>query len=128
MSGPPRPPSQSTSPATSLAERAASFSRVADAYDRARPGYPREAVEWLTGTVAATVVELGAGTGKLTDRLVELGHDVLATDPSEEMLAHLRLRHPELRVVTAPAEEVPVATRTVDTLVAAHSFHWFDAD
>src|SRR3954452_4853430 len=109
------------------ADRALSFASVADAYDRARPSYPREAVEWLTGRVSATVVELGAGTGKLTDRLVEIGHDVLATDPLDEMLTHLRLRHPDLRVVNAPAEAIPAATRSVDTVVAAQSFHWFDA-
>src|SRR3954462_9528394 len=91
------------------ADRALSFASVADAYDRARPSYPREAVEWLTGRAPATVVELGAGTGKLTDRLVEIGHDVLATDPLEEMLAHLRLRHPDLRVQNAPAEATPAA-------------------
>ena len=107
---------------------ALSFGSVADAYDRARPSYPREAVEWLTGRVAATVVELGAGTGKLTDRLVEIGHDVLATDPLEEMLAHLRLRHPDLRVDNAAAEAIPAATRSVDTVVAAQAFHWFDPE
>jgi len=106
-------------------DRALSFAAVADAYDRARPSYPREAAEWLTGRVPSTVVELGAGTGKFTDLLVELGHDVLATDPLDEMLAHLRLRHPDLRVATAPAEQIPVATRSVDTVVAAQSFHWF---
>ncbi|MDX6325985.1 MAG: hypothetical protein QOK15_2339 [Nocardioidaceae bacterium] len=109
-------------------DRALSFASVADAYDRARPSYPREAVEWLTGRVAATVVELGAGTGKLTDRLVEIGHDVLATDPLDEMLAFLRLRHPDLRVARAPAEAIPAATRSVDTVVAAQAFHWFDAE
>ena len=106
---------------------ALSFGGVADAYDRARPSYPVEAAAWLTGRAASTVVELGAGTGKFTDRLLELGHDVLATDPSDEMLAHLRMRHPDLRVATARAEAVPVATRSVDTVVAAQAFHWFDA-
>ncbi len=107
---------------------ALSFGPVADAYDRGRPSYPIEAAVWLTGRTPSTVVELGAGTGKFTDRLVELRHDVLATDPSDQMLGHLRLRHPDLRVATAPAEAVPVATRSVDTVVAAQSFHWFDAD
>jgi ubiquinone/menaquinone biosynthesis C-methylase UbiE len=108
--------------------RALSFGAVADAYDRARPSYPREAAEWLTGRVPSTVVELGAGTGKFTELLLALGHDVLATDPLDEMLAHLRLRHPDLRVATAPAEQIPAATRSVDTVVAAQSFHWFDPE
>lgn len=109
-------------------DRALSFASVADAYDRARPSYPLEAAEWMTGHSPSTVVELGAGTGKFTDRLLELGHDVLATDPLDEMLQHLRQRHPDVRVARAPAEAVPVATRTVDTVVAAQSFHWFDTD
>lgn len=109
-------------------DRALAFASVADAYDRARPSYPLEAVVWLTGRTPSTVVELGAGTGKLTDRLVELRHDVLATDPLEEMLGHLRLRHPDVRTATAFAHAVPVATRSVDTVVAAQAFHWFDAD
>jgi SAM-dependent methyltransferase len=107
---------------------ALSFGAVADAYDRARPSYPPAAVEWLTGAGPSTVVELGAGTGKLTDRLVELGHDLLVTDLSDAMLDYVRARHPDLRVVTAPAEAVPVATRSVDTVVAAQAFHWFDTD
>lgn len=115
-------------PRPSRPDPASSFATVADAFDRARPSYPREAVEWLVGPSPSTVVELGAGTGKMTDRLVELGHDVLATEPLEEMLEHLRARHPGLRTLTVPAEAVPVATRTVDTVVAAQAFHWFDAD
>jgi SAM-dependent methyltransferase len=106
---------------------ALSFAAVADAYDRARPAYPREAVEWLVGTRASTVVELGAGTGKLTDQLIDLGHDVLATDPLEAMLQHLLARRPRARTAVAPAEEIPAATRSVDTVVAAQAFHWFDA-
>ena len=106
---------------SSQPDPALSFAAVADIYDRVRPSYPLEAAEWMTGRLASTVVELGAGTGKFTDRLVELGHDVLATDPLEEMLAHLRERHPDLRVAQAPAEAVPVATRSVDTVVAGSS-------
>ena len=113
-------------PSSSGRDQALSFAAVADAYDRARPSYPIEAVEWLAGKAAATVVELGAGTGKLTDRLLQLRHDVLATDPLDEMLDHLRRRHPDLRVVRSAAETIPAATRSVDTVVAAQSFHWFD--
>jgi len=107
-------------------DRALSFAMVADAYDRARPSYPREAVEWLTGTTPLSVLELGAGTGKLTDQLLAIGHDVLATDPLDEMLQYLRLRHPDCRTAVASAEELPVAPRTVDVVVSAQAFHWFD--
>ena len=54
-------------------EAALSFATVVEEYDRGRPAYPVEAAAWATGSNVATVVELGAGTGKLTDRLVELG-------------------------------------------------------
>jgi SAM-dependent methyltransferase len=109
-------------------EHALSFAGVADAYDRARPSYPEEAVRWLVGRQPATVVELGAGTGKLTELLVAAGHDVLATDPLPEMLEHLQRRLPGVRTAVAGAEQVPVASRSVDVVVCAQSFHWFDHD
>ena len=115
-------------PAQPSPEAALSFAGVAEQYDRARPTYPAEAAEWMTGRSMATVVELGAGTGKFTERLLDLGHDVLATDPLDEMLTRLRLRHPDLRTATAPAEAIPAATRSVDVVVAAQAFHWFDLD
>jgi SAM-dependent methyltransferase len=109
-------------------EHALSFAGVADAYDRARPSYPEEAVRWLVGRQPATVVELGAGTGKLTELLAAAGHDVLATDPLPEMLEHLQRRLPGVRTAVAGAEQIPVASRSVDVVVCAQSFHWFDHD
>ncbi|MGO4258712.1 class I SAM-dependent methyltransferase [Marmoricola sp. RAF53] len=107
-------------------ERALSFASVAEAYDRARPSYPAEAVPWLLGTGPATVLELGAGTGKLTELLLAAGHEVLATDPLPEMLALLRGRAPGARTAVATAERIPVPSRSVDVVVCAESFHWFD--
>jgi ubiquinone/menaquinone biosynthesis C-methylase UbiE len=105
---------------------ARSFGSVADAYDRARPPYPREAAAWLAGDRPTTVLELGAGTGKLTEVLVGLGHDVHATDPDEAMLARLRQRLPDVRTSVAGAEEIPAADAAYDVVVAAQAFHWFD--
>lgn len=107
---------------------ARSFGRVAGAYDRARPSYPREAVAWLAGSTPGQVLELGAGTGKLTEVLADLGHRVLATDPSAEMVAVLAQRAPQARAAQATAEQPPVRARGVDTVVCAQSFHWFDHD
>jgi len=107
---------------------ARSFGGVADAYDRGRPSYPREAAAWLTDDQPLTVLELGAGTGKLTEQLVALGHDVHATDPDEAMLAKLQQRLPDVRVSQAPAEEIPAGDRTYDVVVSAQAFHWFDLD
>jgi ubiquinone/menaquinone biosynthesis C-methylase UbiE len=104
------------------------FGSVADAYDRGRPAYPDDAVSWLVGRERATVLELGAGTGKLTARLVALGHDVHATDPDDAMLDVLRTRVPGARVSNTSAEEIPLGDRSVDVVVAAQAFHWFDHD
>jgi len=104
-----------------------SFGPVADAYDRARPSYPDEAVAWLTGNGRSMVLELGAGTGKLTEVLASFGHEVLAVDPLPEMLTVLGRRVAALRVV-ATAEHLPVRSRSVDVVVCGQSFHWFDHD
>jgi SAM-dependent methyltransferase len=107
-------------------EPARSFGGVVDAYDRGRPTYPREAAVWLTSDQPVSVLELGAGTGKLTEQLVALGHDVHATDPDPAMLAVLAKNLPSVRVSQAPAEEIPAGDATFDVVVSAQAFHWFD--
>lgn len=114
-------PPQPTSPALS-------FGRVADAYDRARPRYPVEAARWLAGDHPVRVLELGAGTGLLTADLVGLGHDVLATDPLEQMLRRLTERLPGTPAALAVAEAIPLPSRSVDVVVSAQAFHWFDLE
>ncbi len=108
--------------------QARSFGPVADAYHRGRPSFPAEAVQWLVGPNPATVLELGAGTGKLTAVLAELGHDVHATEPDPEMLKVLQRHLPDVPTSEAGAEEIPLPDRSVDVVVAAQSFHWFDLD
>ncbi|GAA5113345.1 class I SAM-dependent methyltransferase [Alloalcanivorax gelatiniphagus] len=107
-------------------DRGRSFGAVAEAYDRGRPAYPPEAVAWLTGGEAKVVLELGAGTGKLTRALVDQGHAVFATEPDEAMLAILRERVPEVSAKVATAEAIPANDRSVDVVVVAQAFHWFD--
>ena len=113
-------------PAT--ADLSRSFGAVAEAYDRGRPAYPAEAAAWLMGGEAKVVLELGAGTGKLTRELVDQGHAVFATEPDEAMLAVLRERVPEVSAKVATAEEIPANDRSVDVVVVAQAFHWFDPD
>lgn len=116
-------------PATNdLRRHARSFGSVAERYDRGRPGYPAAAVRWMVGRDAATVLELGAGTGKLTTELVAQGYDVHATEPDPQMLAVLRKRLPDVRTSESGAEEIPLPDRSVDVVVAAQAFHWFDHD
>lgn len=107
---------------------ARSFDTVADAYDRGRPGYPRAAVAWLLGPDQKSVLEVGAGTGKLTGELAALGHDVHATDPSAEMLGVLSERLPGVRTSIATAERLPCLDGSVDVVVCAQAFHWFDQE
>jgi SAM-dependent methyltransferase len=107
-------------------ERAASFGAVADAYERARPGYPDDAVRWLAGDEPRDVVDLGAGTGKLTRSLVALGHRVTAVEPLEEMLAELRRAVPRATAVQGSAEAIPLPDGTADVVTCAQAFHWFD--
>lgn len=105
-----------------------SFGAVAEAYDRGRPSYPAEAVSWLVGGEAKVVLELGAGTGKLTRELVAQGHAVYATEPDAAMLALLEAQVPGCSAKVAGAEEIPANDRSVDVVVAAQAFHWFDHD
>jgi SAM-dependent methyltransferase len=124
-----QPPKPEDEPAAgSTPDWAHSFGGVADAYDRGRPSYPVDAVSWLVGSDPATVLELGAGTGKLTRVLVDRGHDVHATDPDPAMLALLETHLPGVRTAVAGAEEIPLADASVDVVIAAQSFHWFDPD
>jgi len=102
------------------------FADVADAYERARPGYPDEAVRWLVGDEPRDVVDLGAGTGKLTRALVAHGHRVTAIEPLPEMLEHLSENAPGAFGMLGSAEVVPLPNRFADVVTCAQSFHWFD--
>ena len=106
--------------------RATSFGSVADAYERGRPEYPEDAVRWLAGGEPADVVDLGAGTGKLTRGLVALGHRVTAIDLLPEMLERLRHAAPGADAVTGGAEQIPLPDESAAVVVCAQAFHWFD--
>jgi SAM-dependent methyltransferase len=106
------------------AARARSFASEAEAYAYGRPSYPIEAVRWLMPDDAGTVLDLGAGTGKLTQRLLELGLDVVAVEPLEEMRA---LIPAPARTLPGTAELIPLADSSVDAVVVGQAFHWFDA-
>jgi SAM-dependent methyltransferase len=103
-----------------------SFGGVADAYERGRPTYPADAVRWMLGDQPLTVLELGAGTGKLTRVIAELGHDVHATDPDPAMLRILEEQVPGVPTAEAGAEDIPLGDTSVDAVIVAQAFHWFD--
>jgi ubiquinone/menaquinone biosynthesis C-methylase UbiE len=108
------------------AEHAQVFGQVADVYDRTRPDYPAAAVEWLAGSEQRRVLDLGAGTGKLTAALVTAGHDVVAVEPLAQMLAILRTSVPDAAALEGRAEAIPLPDADVDVVVVAQAFHWFD--
>lgn len=104
-------------------ERAGSFGAAADVYDRSRPSYPVEAVRWLLPDDAHRVLDLGAGTGKLTGVLLGLGLDVVAVEPSEPMRSYVSSRAERL---AGSAEQVPLPDASLDAVLVGQAFHWFD--
>jgi SAM-dependent methyltransferase len=110
---------------TDDSERAYSLGAVARAYDVGRPTFPADALTWILGPGRLQILDLGAGTGKLTAVAAALGHDVVAIDPSEDMLALCRrLRGVDTMVGTA--ESIPLAHGSVDAVIVGQAFHWFD--
>ncbi len=104
------------------------FADVAGAYERGRPGYPDDAVRWLVGDAPADVVDLGAGTGKLTRSLVAHGHRVTAVEPLDEMRGELVGVLPGVRALVGRAEAIPLPAASADVVASAQAFHWFDHD
>jgi SAM-dependent methyltransferase len=113
-------------------ERSLSFGSQAAAYERGRPSYPPEAVDWLLAPTdtwtARDVLDLGAGTGKLTTRLVERGLTVIAVDPIAEMLEMLRTALPDTPALLGSAEQIPLPDNAVDAVLVAQAWHWFDQE
>ena len=105
--------------------RATSFGGWADEYDTWRPTYPDVAVDWLLPPDGARVVEIGAGTGKLTDRLVGRGLDLDVVEPDGRMLGIISQRHPRLRIHEARATSLPLGDVSADAVVVADAWHWF---
>lgn len=108
------------------AERGRSFGAVADVYAATRPDYPAEAVAWVAGLRCRTVLDLGAGTGKLTAGLAGAGQRVAAVEPLLNMLE--RLQVPQAWRIAGAAEHIPLANRSMDAVYAGQAFHWFRTD
>ncbi len=106
------------------------FQAGAAAYERGRPGYPREAIEWLADQLrlapGRTVVDVGAGTGKLTRELVGSGAQVVGIEPVPAMRAQLERAVTAARALDGTAEALPLDDGSVDAIVVAQAFHWFD--
>ncbi len=107
------------------------FETGSDTYERARPGYPDAAVAHLAEIAgigaASRVLDLAAGTGKLTRQLQERGAACLAIEPSGSMREVFTMTVHGVPLVAGTAERLPVATGAFDAVVVAQAFHWFDA-
>ncbi|MFU2326164.1 methyltransferase domain-containing protein [Pseudomonas sp. NFX98] len=108
---------------------AAGYKVGADTYVRGRPDYPPQITDWLTDTLGLnadkTVIDLGAGTGKFTGRLVATGAQVIAVEPVAQMLEKLSDAYPVVLAVKGTAADLPLPDASVDVVVCAQAFHWF---
>jgi ubiquinone/menaquinone biosynthesis C-methylase UbiE len=116
----------------SVHRAAQAFDRAAEVYDRVRPEYPPEAVDWLVRTLGLapgeTVVDLAAGTGKLTKTLARARARVIAVEPAPAMLAVLREHVPEAEAHEGTAEAIPLPDGCAHAVTVAQAFHWFSND
>jgi SAM-dependent methyltransferase len=132
------------------ARRAASFGSAATDYATHRPGYPVDAIRWAMAPVTGgqgtrpskrqatmtrpiDVLDLGAGTGKLTAQLAQLAttagkSQVVAVEPDPQMLAELHRQLPAVRALAGKAEEIPLPDASVDFVIAGQAIHWFNLD
>jgi SAM-dependent methyltransferase len=109
-----------------------SFELVAEVYERARPGYPPAAVSWIADRLDLRsdriVLDLGAGTGKLTRSLVDTGARVIAVEPGDAMRAELERAVPRAQAIRGSAEDIPLPNASVDAITIGQAFHWFRHD
>ena len=108
--------------------QANSFGAVAGIYERGRPQYPAEAIDWLIPAHATRVADVGAGTGKLTRQLRGRGLDVIAVEPSAGMREQLRRAVPGVPVLAGTGEQIPLAAGSVDAVLVAQAWHWVDPE
>lgn len=115
---------------TSIHSTAASgFEADAARYARGRPDYPAEVDSWLRDAVrleaGKTAIDLGAGTGKFTRRLLATGAEIIAVEPVAAMRAKLAGDLPNVRILAGTAEAIPLPDASLDAVVCAQAFHWF---
>ena len=112
--------------------RARSFEGAAEAYERGRPGWPAEAIEIVASRLGlergAAVLDLAAGTGKLTRRLAGRFGSVTAVEPLDGMRAVLEEGIPFVRAIAGTAEAIPLPDAGVDAVFVAEAIHWFDPE
>lgn len=121
---------RTTLPSMVLHPLAAQFASVADVYERGRPEYPPAVVGAFTAELGvapgAPVLDLAAGTGKLTRALLAAGFDVVAVEPQAPLRARIATVVGRRRVREGVAEAIPLSDASVDAVTVADGFHWFN--
>ena len=113
---------------TDRAVRARSFGAIATDYDRYRPSPPQAAVDWLLPRRVAVAVDLAAGTGALSRRLLEHADQVIGVEPDERMAAVLERRLPQVHLLIGRAESLPLPDASADAVLVSSAWHWLDHD
>jgi SAM-dependent methyltransferase len=115
-----------------MAKRASSFGSAAADYAQHRPGYPDAAIEWILEPVrdrrAVRVLDLAAGTGRLTEALQRAEVDVIAVEPDPEMRAEMLRRVSGVAVLAGTGEDIPLPDERVDAVLVGQALHWLDQD
>lgn len=106
----------------------ATFNEGGERYHALRPGYPREVVDWMVGPAPRDVVEVGAGTGKLTAELVAAGHRVVAIEPAQDMLTQLVASLPGCAARIGTGEDTGLAAASADVVAYGQAWHWVDPE
>jgi SAM-dependent methyltransferase len=109
--------------------RARSFGAHAYHYAEHRANYPADGLRWALGAASRPVhdvLDLAAGTGKITEGLLPLGLAVTAVEPDDGMRAELSRRFPQVNALAGTAESLPLPAGSVDAVVVGQAFHWFD--
>src|SRR5882757_2908994 len=112
-----------------ISRRASSFGSQAADYAEHRPDYPAAAVEWALAPVSAErprVLDLAAGTGKLTAAITALGFEVVAVEPDDAMRMELSALMPAVTALAGTAEKIPLPDASVDAVLVGQALHWFD--
>lgn len=105
------------------------FASAAELYQRVRPDYPQQIVDWLRDDLnintQSSAIDMGAGTGKFLDYLKQATANIIAVEPIAEMLEQLKIVHPEVQTQQASSDQILLNSNTVDAILCAQSFHWF---
>ena len=107
------------------------FTGKAQAYAKARPSYPNEAVEYIRDLApdGAVFAEIGAGTGKFTELLARYGYEIFALEPNADMREQLAVTlapYPKTKIIAAPAEATTLPNHSIDIITCAQALHWFE--